>query len=702
METLIVTYYNYLGQAMPESANGPGVYGTSAGGETLTAPAGPSSVDGNGGGDRLVGSSGDNTFYVRDPHDVVDVSAGTGGTKTVVAYTSFTLPANVQNLTSSGTYNYAAGNGLDNLIKVGNDGETLYGAGGNDVLVGGFANDTFVVKAGEGSDVIYGFHAGDTIRLVSPSLTSFQAVQSAMSQVGSDVSIRISTGEQLIIRNTTVGQFKASDFLLPLNRSQLGASTLDDEFNSFQPYNFSTHQGLWRTDFGLGRDNPDTYTLRNNGEQQAYVTADYQGSSGHALGYNPFSDSNGVLTITAQPFKASDLQSTFGATYASGMINTRGIFQQQYGYFEIRAELPTAHGAWPAFWMVPDKNTQGVEADITENIAINPNIDFVRAYGGGSASFANVLKTGDISGFHTYGMLWTPSTVTFYYDDQAVFQAPTPAAWNQPMYLIANFAVGGFGGTPDASAFPDTFKIDYIRAYGLADGSSVVEHLTPTAQDTLPGGGSSDATAGDDNLQAGSGATEIHAGAGNDTIAGWSGGDYLTGDDGNDVINGGSGFDRTNGNAGNDTIHGAAGDDWVSGGKNDDVLYGDDGQDIVNGNLGNDTVGGGIGEDTVRGGQGDDVVNGGAGNDWLSGDLGNDTMSGGAGADTFRAFAGGGNDRITDFTASEGDRIAVDHGSAYTVGQVGSDTVITFSGGGEVVLAGVQMSSLPQGWIFTT
>lgn len=696
-----MTYYNYLGQPMAESAGGPAVYGTSAGGETLTAPAGPSLVDGEGGGDLLIGSSGDNTFIVRSPGDVVRVDAGSGGIKTVVAYTSFALPANVQNLTSAGAYNYAAGNSLDNLIKVGNDGETLYGGAGNDVLVGGFANDDFIVKAGEGNDVIYGFHAGDTIRLVSPALTSFQAVQSAMSQSGSDVVIRISGSEQLIIRSASVGQFTAHDFLLPLNRGQLGGQTLDDEFNSFQPYNFQTHTGLWRTDFGLGRNNPDTYTLRNNGEQQAYVTADYQGSSGHALGYNPFSDSGGVLSITAQPFKASDLQSTYGATYASGMINTRGIFQQQYGYFEIRAELPTAHGSWPAFWMVPDQNTQGVEADITENIAINPTIDFVRAYGGDSASFANVLKTGDMSGFHTYGMLWTAQTVTFYYDDQAVFQAPTPASWNQPMYLIANYAVGGFGGNPDAAAFPDTFKVDYIRAYALADGSSIVQHLTPTAQDTVPGGSSSDATTGDDNLQAGPGATEIHGGAGNDTIAGWSGGDYLTGDDGDDVINGGSGFDRTNGNAGNDTIHGAAGDDWVSGGKNDDVLYGDDGADIVNGNLGNDTVGGGIGNDVVRGGQGDDIVNGGAGDDFLSGDLGNDTLTGGAGADIFRAFAGGGNDRVTDFNAAEGDRIQVDAGSSYALSQVGSDTVITFNAGGQVVLAGVQMSSLPSGWIFS-
>jgi Ca2+-binding RTX toxin-like protein len=351
--------------------------------------------------------------------------------------------------------------------------------------------------------------------------------------------------------------------------------------------------------------------------------------------------------------------------------------------------------------MVPDFNVKGVEADITENIAITPNIDYVRAYGGGSASFANVLKTGDVSGFHTYGMLWTPQTVTFFYDDQAVYQTPTPQAWDQPMYLIANYAVGGFGGNSNPAAFPDGFKIDYIRAYALADGSSTVLHMTPSVQDTPPdaqppGPGP---TAGSDNLQASAATPELHGGAGDDTLSGWAGASFLTGDDGNDVINGGSGFDRTNGNAGNDTIHGAPGDDWVSGGKNDDVLYGDDGQDIVNGNLGNDTAGGGLGNDTVRGGQGDDMITGGAGDDYVSGDLGNDTMTGGTGADIFRGFSGGGSDVITDFNRAEGDRIVLDPGTVHTETQAGADVIVMLGGGAQLTLKNVQLASLSPGWI---
>ncbi|MET0271418.1 MAG: calcium-binding protein, partial [Phenylobacterium sp.] len=57
-------------------------------------------------------------------------------------------------------------------------------------------------------------------------------------------------------------------------------------------------------------------------------------------------------------------------------------------------------------------------------------------------------------------------------------------------------------------------------------------------------------------------------------------------------------------------------------------------------------------------------------------------------------------DRITDFSRAEGDRIQLDPGVTYSTAQVGADTVVTLGGGGQVVLAGVQLSTLTDGWIF--
>jgi Ca2+-binding RTX toxin-like protein len=221
--------------------------------------------------------------------------------------------------------------------------------------------------------------------------------------------------------------------------------------------------------------------------------------------------------------------------------------------------------------------------------------------------------------------------------------------------------------------------------------------VSPPEPPAAPTGGQS--TAGE-NLVATTGHSQITAGSGDDTLTGGASDDFLHGGAGNDLVNGGAAFDDINGMLGNDTAHGNAGDDWVVGGKGDDALFGDAGDDIVWGNLGNDTLDGGDGADQVRGGQGDDVLNGGAGNDFISGDLGNNTVSGGAGADIFHASSNGGVDRVLDFHVAEGDRVQIDNGTAYVVQQVGADTVINMGQDGQVILVGVQMSTLAPGWIF--
>ena len=194
----------------------------------------------------------------------------------------------------------------------------------------------------------------------------------------------------------------------------------------------------------------------------------------------------------------------------------------------------------------------------------------------------------------------------------------------------------------------------------------------------------------------------IDFGRANDTYDGRSGHEtgLISGGLGDDTLMGGAGFDNLQGNMGNDSLSGGGGGDIVVGGKDDDHQAGDDGNDVVWGNLGNDTLDGGAGADQVRGGQGDDVVNGGAGNDYVSGDRGNDTITGGAGADLFHGSQDAGIDRVLDFNLGEGDRVMLDPGTTYTVSQVGSDTVIDMGAGNQMILVGVQMSTLTSGWIF--
>jgi hypothetical protein len=190
----------------------------------------------------------------------------------------------------------------------------------------------------------------------------------------------------------------------------------------------------------------------------------------------------------------------------------------------------------------------------------------------------------------------------------------------------------------------------------------------------------------------------LNGGFGDDTLQGSGGADGLRGGGGDDVVFGGAGADLVNGNTGGDTVHGEAGDDTLSGGQGGDAVFGEADNDVIFGNLGDDTLDGGFNADLIRGGQDNDVIDGGSGDDWLSGDRGSDTITGGTGADTFHGFAGAGLDRITDFHAEEGDRVLLDAGTAYTASQVGADVVIEMSGS-QMVLANVQLATLPPGWI---
>jgi Ca2+-binding RTX toxin-like protein len=254
------------------------------------------------------------------------------------------------------------------------------------------------------------------------------------------------------------------------------------------------------------------------------------------------------------------------------------------------------------------------------------------------------------------------------------------------------------GTVPDSSITftPTVSGTYYLDAGAYADGyaGTYTMAATQTATGTPPG-------PGDDNVTATATMPDVETGAGNDTITGFAGGDYLRGGAGNDSIQGGSGFDDVNGNQGDDTLDGGSGgNDWLLGGQGNDQITAHAGNVFANGNLGNDTITGGSGNDTLLGGQGDDVIVGGAGNDFISGDRGTDTLTGGSGADTFHGFAGMGMDTVTDFNASEGDKVQLDAGTHYTVIQAGTDTVLDLGNGDELILKNTTAASLPPGTIF--
>ena len=76
-------------------------------------------------------------------------------------------------------------------------------------------------------------------------------------------------------------------------------------------------------------------------------------------------------------------------------------------------------------------------------------------------------------------MDWQADYITYYFDGNEVWKTATPADLNEPMYMIANLAVGGYwpGMVDSTTPFPAEMKIDYIRAY--SDKGVTVPPTTP-------------------------------------------------------------------------------------------------------------------------------------------------------------------------------------------------------------------------------
>ncbi|KQP93342.1 hypothetical protein ASF60_15565, partial [Methylobacterium sp. Leaf113] len=351
------------------------------------------------------------------------------------------------------------GNSLNNMITGDGGAQTLNGKAGNDILTGRGGADIFVIAKGEGSDIITDFASGvDKVRMEGGNLHSFAELKMAANQVGSDTVIALGGGETLTLQNVALTNLKAGDFALPADPSHPGMTlSFADEFNTLSAS--ANGQGtVWKSALGVGTS--QDRTLGSNHEAQYY--------SDSSVGTNPFSVSNGVLSITAAPDHDGN---PLGLAYTSGVLTTAKSFAQTYGYFEMRAELPAGQGMWPAFWLLNADGTWPAELDVLEFLGHDKDTAYATAHSsiGGHTLTSMPVQTEDLTeGFHTFGVNWQKDTLEWYIDGAKVAETATPADMHKPMYMVVNLAVGDTGSWPgkyDASMPTTHLDVDYVRVW---------------------------------------------------------------------------------------------------------------------------------------------------------------------------------------------------------------------------------------------
>jgi autotransporter-associated beta strand protein len=185
---------------------------------------------------------------------------------------------------------------------------------------------------------------------------------------------------------------------------------------------------------------------------------------------------NGELTLSAN-------RPTSAGSFDSGSVSTYGKYTFTGGYAEARILLPTTAGSWPAFWglytgwppetdvMEYPLTTDGGSSGLQNN-QYNTNYHYTNSTGGASAG-AGVVTTGSnlSTGWHIFGVDWkTGTSMTFYLDGNAV-QSYTGSSVSQMqyMYMILDYAVGGWPGTPSTSQWPvghsDQTQVDWVRVW---------------------------------------------------------------------------------------------------------------------------------------------------------------------------------------------------------------------------------------------
>ncbi|MFC2126375.1 family 16 glycosylhydrolase [Bacteroidota bacterium] len=219
--------------------------------------------------------------------------------------------------------------------------------------------------------------------------------------------------------------------------------------------------------------NKPEYNRRNNDN----------GPDGWWLKEDSYLDGNGNLVIRAKKIDNRNNDND-PYDYSTGAIRSYSMFQQKFGKFEIRCQLPQQAGWWVAFWLmsngvahVNNSGEDGTEIDIFEGFGWTDNLNFALHWDGyGDAHKSDHIQkiiAGIRDGFHTFTLEWTEKEYVFFVDDVEVWRTSSGGVSKVSAYVkvtgelwTVDWAIGeGWANDPETVEYPDYFIVDYVRVY---------------------------------------------------------------------------------------------------------------------------------------------------------------------------------------------------------------------------------------------
>jgi len=628
-----------------------------------------SAIYGGGGNDTLVGGIGNDTLYGGEGNFVYVITAGDKiveyadqGTDTVsTTLSAYTLGANIENLTHTGTTTFTGlGNELDNLITGGigadslsglDGNDTLVGGGGSDTLVGGIGNDTYVVN---NSGVVLTENSGEGTDTIRTSLTSYTLDPNVENLTYTGSGKFIGTGNAL--DNYIIGG-KGAD---SLSGGGLGNDTLS---------------GGGGNDTLIGGDGNDTYIVNNVGVKvidygygtvQTSLVSYALGDNLSALTYTGSGNFTGTGNSLINTITGGTGNDTLYGGAGDHLIGRAGndtyivggtgvVITENSGEGTADKVVITATSGIKAYTLA--NNVENLISNDIDSIRFtgNSGANIITANRGNDTLFGNggndtliggagndeydvynsgVVITEAVSG-GTDVVYTSLSSYTLGANIENLHYGALSGDFNGVGNGLANVIRGGFGndtlngggGNDTLEGGSGTGNDTYIVNNAGVVITEDVNHGTDTVRTTLSaytlGGNIENLTYTGSGNFTGTGnslTNTITGGVGNDTLYGGDSGDKLMGMAGNDTyIVGSTGVViHEDANAGTDkvVITAASGiAEYTLGDNIENLTYNGTAGISLTGNSSANVITGYLGDDTLDGGGGKDTLIGGAGND---------------------------------------------------------------------------------------